>query len=146
MSIWKFCLSEDYSYSTGIAVQHDKVFYDQDNKARLRITRDGTITILKSYSWDGCTPKIKFFDLFYIGTPDGTLNKKTGKPKAYYASLVHDALYQFLDSEDMPYSRQVADHIFYELLKESKFSLGFVYFMAVRMCGGLFQSLSSFIK
>ena len=56
---------------------------------------DGRLIIPREYTWDGCTPKFSILDIFVIGTPDGIKNINTGKPKTYFASLVHDVLYQY---------------------------------------------------
>lgn len=88
------------------------------------------IEIKKGYAWNGCTPRFSFFDLFEIGTPNGIKNFKTGKPKAYYASLVHDALYQY-ELVD----RKFADKIFRKILKENDFMLANLYYIAVRIFG-----------
>ena len=69
-----------------------------------------------------------------LGTPDGVVFLGTGKPKTYYASLVHDALYQVL-SEDPPLSRRQADSCFLSLMREHKFALRHVYWLAVRVFG-----------
>ena len=65
----------------------------------LEIDNDGKITVKGSnpggYAWDGCSPKWDFIDLIF-GTPDGRLDYNTDKQITYYASLIHDALYQGL--------------------------------------------------
>ena len=61
----------------------------------------------------------------------------TGKPKTYYASMVHDALYQFLDAE-VPITRGQADKCFLRLMEDSEFILSGIYWFAVRMFGHLF--------
>jgi hypothetical protein len=73
-----------------------------------------------------------------IGTPDGIPNEKTGKPKAYYASLLHDVLYQFLDV-DLPLSRAQIDHVFLDVLTRDCFAPRWLYYAAVRCFGGLFR-------
>lgn len=69
----------------------------------------------RTYAWDGCSPKLSFYWLALIGTPDwwqriepvqfvdagGRLGSESVPksmfwPKAHHASLVHDALYQYL--------------------------------------------------
>lgn len=145
-----FVLNEDYSWQSGYEFKQDYEFRDdkKDNKLRMTIGKDGKITIMKGYSWDGCTPKFSLIDLLVIGTPDGILSDKTGKPKAYYASLVHDALYQFLP--DLPddnkiYTRKMADDIFLQILEDAKFMPRKLYWLAVRIFGGLFMNMRKYI-
>jgi hypothetical protein len=104
----------------------------------LRLDEDGTVTIkanARGYAWDGCTPKISILGLFILGTPDGHIDVETGKSLTYYASLVHDAFYQYL--EDIPVSKQEIDRQFYEMLKEQRFPLAWLYYQAVLYLGGL---------
>lgn len=76
-----------------------------------------------------------------IGTPDGAPNRKTCKPKAYYASLVHDALYQFLDA-GLPMTRLEADRIFLEILAAHGFRPRRLYYHGVRLFGGIWRRLT----
>ena len=76
------------------------------------------------YSWDGCSPKIKFSQLSYLGTPDDIIDPKTDKPYTYYASMIHDVIYQFKDI--ITISRKEADIIFKLLLKEYGFIIKFI--------------------
>jgi catechol 2,3-dioxygenase-like lactoylglutathione lyase family enzyme len=71
-----------------------------------------------------------------VGTPEGVVNARTGQRKTYFASLVHDALYQFR-SDGLPLSRAQADRCFLFLMRESGFLLAPVYWAAVRVLGGL---------
>ncbi len=85
---WIFKLTEDFTLETdctGITFRSDWFM----------ISEDGRMTIRKGYAWDGNSVKIDVFDLFIIGTPDGVIDVQTMKPKTWYASLVHDALYQY---------------------------------------------------
>ena len=86
---WLYRLDEDFAWPSPFPVSHDVAFQDAEGQTRLLITTDGTITVLKGYAWDGCTPKVCFLDLL-VGTPDGAVYEGTGRPKTYYASLVHD--------------------------------------------------------
>lgn len=97
--------------------------------------RDNEIKIRKGYAWDGCTPKIKIFDLGYYGTPDGVMNND-GLPLLYYPSLVHDALYQF--KKEIPLTRRQADGIFAWMAHRTGFKLTMVYYYVIRLFGGLF--------
>ena len=113
---WIFVLDEEYVYNISryLPVGWDKgcAFVDHDGCRRLEIHPNGDARILANYAWDGCTPKFSVFDVV-IGVPDGVPNQVTKRPKAYYASLLHDALYQFLDA-DLPLSRGQADGVFLE--------------------------------
>ncbi|WNO10452.1 hypothetical protein [Teredinibacter sp. KSP-S5-2] len=138
MAVYKYCLDDHYHHATGIAIPKTVEFHDQNGQLRMLINQQGVITIYKSYAWDGCSPKIKIFDVGYLGTPDGALHDITGKPKTYYASLVHDALCQFLDHPNMPFSKSIIDAQLLMLLRESEFSLSWVYFIVVRVLGGVY--------
>ncbi len=89
-------------------------------------------TDLFTVSWDGCSPKLWLYWFALIGTPDWahqiehitTLNEK-GEiipdkkiwQQAHHASLVHDALYQYLGLH--PITKHEADLLFYEMLLDS---------------------------
>ena len=130
---WLYRLDKNYSWESGLHFERDYVYLDVKGKVRMIIEADGKITVTKRYTWNGCSPKICFFDI-NIGTPDGVVYKCTGRPKAYYASLVHDALYQFL-RVNSPVSRRQADACFLRLMKESEFCLRYIYWVAVRLFG-----------
>lgn len=90
----------------------------------------------RTYSWDGCTPKVWFYWFLLIGTPDWQRSerkvlrirydqqKQHGVQRletpiwqlAHRASLVHDALYQYLDS--IPVSKEEVDELFKRMLIE----------------------------
>ena len=108
-------------------------------------------TTMRSYTWDGCSPKIWFYWFVLIGTPDlwhkfesvDLLNvdgecKKSNKfwQIAHHASLVHDALYQYLGEH--PITKAETDLLFYNMLRESGVNI-FVakfYHLAVIYMGG----------
>ena len=92
---WVFELEQDFSWESGFTFTDDFAFKDKTGIVRLILLRNGKMTVNKRYAWDDCTPKICIFDVLF-GTPDGVVDSRTRKPKTYYASLVHDALYQFL--------------------------------------------------
>ena len=145
-----FTLSEDYSWQSGYQFKNNYEFRDKkkNNKLRMIIEKGGKITVMQGYSWDGCTPKFSLFDLLVIGTPDGILSDKTGKPKAYYASLIHDALYQFLPElpeEDKIYTRKIADDIFFQVLEDARFAPRNFYWLAVRLFVGLFMNTRKYV-
>ncbi|MCH7535221.1 MAG: DUF1353 domain-containing protein, partial [Bacteroidetes bacterium] len=106
----------------------------------LSISENGDIRVKgsngKGYAWDGCTPKKNLFHLT-LGTPDGKLYKfgeKDYHPYAYYASMIHDVIYQY--RKCVPVTRKEADLIFYKLLKDRGFMWARVYYISVRLFGG----------
>ena len=138
---WIFELDEDYSINVKPHLPPEFTegcaFEDRSGKRRLELHADGKLVVLAAYAWDGCTPKFSIWDIVF-GTPDGVPNTQTRKPKAYYASLVHDVLYQFLPVQ-LPISRADADKIFLELLTRDGFGPRWIYYAAVRIFGGGFR-------
>lgn len=133
---WLFCSEENFLWQSDLKVNNDTVFRDKNGKIRMIIETDGQLTVISGYTWNGCSPKVCMLDLF-LGTPDGALYAPTGKPKTYYASMVHDALYQFL-SADAPITREQADKCFLQLMEESEFVLRGIYWLAARIFGQFF--------
>lgn len=130
---WLYRLDANYVWESGWIIAEDKFFLDSTGVVRLIIEKGGRVTVTRGYAWNGCSPKMVFLDLL-IGTPDGAVYKPTGRPKAYFASLVHDALYQFL-GKDSPIKRRQADDAFLRLLAASEFRLRWIYWLAVRIGG-----------
>ncbi|MCF8379414.1 MAG: DUF1353 domain-containing protein [Bacteroidales bacterium] len=135
--VWKFVHQKDYKVTIDF-LQNRTCDYDW-----LGITEDGTITVKGSfkngYAWDGCTPKVNLFHITW-GTCDGKLKRfGTGdyKPYTYYASMIHDVLYQY--KRCAPITRKEADIIFYRLLKQAGFMWAWVYFAGVRLLGWWFS-------
>ena len=144
---WIFELHEDFTinvkshFRAGLPANFPGcAFEDGRGKRRLEIHPDGTLRVLASYAWDGCTPKFALWDIV-LGIPDGVPNQRTRQPKAYYASLVHDVLYQFLPNQ-LPVNRAAADAIFLELLTRDGFGPRWVYYAAVRVFGGMFRPMT----
>ena len=139
---WIFVLDDDYVWSSGRRFAEDGAYEDGSGKRRLEIRRNGEIRVLKGYAWDGCTPKFSLWDIC-VGTPDGVPNAVTKKPKAYYASLLHDALYQFsIAGLPAPLNdRAEIDRIFLEILERDAFAPRKLYYWAVRAIGGGFFHL-----
>ena len=108
-----------------------------------------------TYAWDGCTPKRWFYWLFIVGTPDWWKkylhilvvkeDTSTGSyvsapenvywRQAFHASLIHDALYQYLDT--IPISKRDVDWLFYKMLREAGvlWIIAKVYHFGVRRFG-----------
>jgi hypothetical protein len=104
----------------------------------LDIDPDGLITVKggkgAGYAWDGCSPKVNFLHLIW-GTPDGKLDYGTERPMTYYASMIHDAMYQY--KKGIPLSRMEADALFTRMLRDAKFMWWWLYGLAV-IVGGRF--------
>ncbi|HGS4561617.1 TPA: hypothetical protein ACMDVM_003694, partial [Vibrio cholerae] len=125
-----FKIEEDFTYQTPWNLKQPFV------SEWLEISIDGLIRVKANdtgYSWDGCTPKYSFLNLWIIGVPDGHIDYRTMKPYTYYASLVHDALYQYLDN--VPISKADIDLLFFEMLGD--FKLRKLYYFFVSRFGGM---------
>ena len=124
-----FKIEQDYTHPTSWSLE------EPFESEWLEISVDGLIRIKANdsgYAWDGCTPKFSFFNLWVIGVPDGHVDYRTMQPYTYYASLVHDALYQYLDTVPVP--KADVDQLFLEMLGD--FKLRKLYYQSVRMFGG----------
>lgn len=97
-------------------------FGDEKGNIWLTITHK-SIIISKDYAWNGCSPK-KWWG-FWWGTPDFE--------KTIIASLVHDALIQFINTKHFPFSRYECDNIFKNILNQNKFKLVDEYYVGVRV-------------
>lgn len=132
---WLYRLDQNYSWASGHPFHEDRAFRDSRGTLRLLLEKGGRITVFRNYTWNGCSPKFLVFDLL-LGTPEGVTHSETGKSKTYHASMIHDALYQFLD-QDLPLSRRQADAIFLRMLQEADFAPAKLYWLAVRCFGWL---------
>ena len=132
---WLYRLPVNYTWTSPFRLDADYAFADDGGRVRLVLERNGAITVTRGYAWNGCSPKFRVLDLL-VGTPEGVVNARTGQRKTYFASLVHDALYQFLD-DGLPLARKQADLVFLFLMRESGFRLAPVYWLFVRAFGGL---------
>lgn len=91
----------------------------------------------KPYVWNGCSIKVSIFDMLF-GTPEGRVNLKTGFPKTYHASMVHDILYQFSKETKLFFTRKTVDKMFLKELRKQKFRSAKLYYYFVRLFGILF--------
>jgi hypothetical protein len=126
---YKFKIVEDYVCESGWTL--DQPFHSQ----WLEISTSGQIRVKANeggYAWDGCTPKWSLLNLCIVGAPDGHIDYRTMQPYTYAASLVHDALYQYLDS--VPVAKEDIDRLFLQMLGD--FKLRRIYYWFVRCCGG----------
>ncbi len=134
--VWKFVHHKDYEYKSNLLNRTCDFNW-------LSISADGTITVKGShkngYTWDGCTPKKNFAHITW-GNFDGQLYRfKKGdyKPYAYYASMIHDVLYQY--KRCVPVTRKETDKIFHEMLKDAGFMWAGVFYIGVRALGWIYS-------
>jgi hypothetical protein len=139
---------DKYFYSDWLVIENGNIIVNPG--ANTYSKEAGTVSYnLKSprtYAWDGCTPKRLFYWFALIGTPDwwhkelkikkltssGQIIEKTVFWQvALHASLVHDALYQYLDN--IPIAKQEVDRLFYSMLLEAQLPhfLANIYLFAV---------------
>ncbi|MEG4444562.1 hypothetical protein QUB47_11225 [Microcoleus sp. AT9_B5] len=167
---WLYKLEEDYrcNLSAYISdtelkelkseIKKDEDFFDRKNVLRLRITKEGEIVVFQGYAWDGNSPKINIFDLFWLGTPDGIIIQN--KPITYYASLIHDVLGQFKKRPGMPSKfssdespdlwfsrgRRGRDGLYFSMLKQENFLFRHLYYLAVSLAGFPYDVYLAVIK
>ncbi|MGR3292723.1 MAG: DUF1353 domain-containing protein [Candidatus Scalindua sp.] len=147
-----------YFYSEWLMI-HDGFIIVNPGKPDVKLkekTVDYDFAVKRAYAWDGCTPKRWFFWFSLIGTPDWgqkienvktikkakddkyVIKEKQTPPfwqRAHHASLIHDVLYQYLDT--IPISKRNVDRLFYKMLKESDVSwfIARLYHFGVRYFG-----------
>jgi hypothetical protein len=138
MGIWKYRLPQAVTYQArhtpDFAFNMDSMAFFTDGAGRLWLSIDvnGKITIEAGYAWDGCSPKFCVLGRM-IGTPDGAPSPLTGLPRTYFASLVHDALLQWVHDPAMPFTRLQIDRIFRDILEEDGWSAAWLYYAGVRV-------------
>ena len=127
----------NYNPNIKIYVLKDEYKINTQSKRRIRtnfilLDYDGVLTIYSGYAWNGASPKFSLFDMVF-GTPEGIKNKND-KPKTYYPTLVHDALYQLSTIADIG-NRKNADKLFYDMLRKERFKSAKLYYIIVRLLG-----------
>jgi hypothetical protein len=132
----KFKLDRDFDFTISYEISKSKSYLRSGSdykKIGYAAPRNGKtyFRIFKGYTWDGCSPKISFFDMFWIGTPDGCVYD--GKQKLYYPSLIHDFLLQF--RSNLSLTRKQCDDIFLYEMSKNKFTLRWLYYFSVRIYG-----------
>jgi len=142
MGVYVYCIREDYTYKSSITGRRFKNEW-------FRLDPDGTITAKgthgRGYSWDGCSPKWKWKEM-YFGTPEAVLNDTTRQSRTYYASLIHDIFYQFSKEVRGMIRREEVDLTFYNILKRDGFKMARLYYWAVRCFGWIWWGKPKFLK
>ena len=141
-----------YFYSEWLII-HDELIVVNPGVSTVRhdnrtVAYDFSVT--RTYAWDGCTPKRFFYWIAVVGTPDWWHAARTiqtidrdGRPVdrevawqiAHHASLVHDALYQYL--EHIPLNKNEVDRLFFEILIDTglPWPVAKIYHLAVHWFG-----------
>ena len=131
MSVYVYCIKEDYKYQSSITGCEFKNEW-------FKLIKDGTVFIKgtnsRGYAWDGCSPKFKIKD-WYFGTWEAVLNFETGQSKTYYASLIHDVFYQFAKDIRSFVKRKEVDQEFLSILKRDGLRFAKLYYIFVRLFG-----------
>jgi len=122
-----FRLHRDFTFKS----IHRGHFFDSE---WLRLEENGMLTVGAGYAWNGCSPRVDILGIATFGTPNGNMDTRIGKPLTYYASLVHDVCYRYLD--ELPITRKEVDVQFYEMMKANEFPLATLYYWSVRLFGG----------
>ncbi|MGH8499272.1 MAG: DUF1353 domain-containing protein, partial [Methylococcales bacterium] len=145
--------TDKYFYSDWLIIHDGKIVVNPGptkGAPDLKGTVDYDFIVRRAYAWDGCTPKRWFFWLALFGTPDWDekieevetfdtafmpISKSVFWQRAHHASLVHDALYQYLDR--IPIAKQDVDQLFHDMLLDSGFHpwVAKIYHLAVRFFG-----------
>lgn len=121
-----------YKFITDNTYHFEHKYFKENFRSDFIEIDPGICYIGNNYAWNGCSPKFELLDIGF-GTPDGVLNMNTGKPKTYFASMIHDALYQY--KEEISITRKQADEIFYDILRMEDFYWARTYYYAVRLFG-----------
>lgn len=142
MSVYVYCIKEDYPYKSSIVGR-------EFENGWFKLEPDGMITVKgtngRGYSWDGCSPKWKWKDM-YFGTPEAVLNHEIRQSRTYYASLIHDIFYQFSSEVKDLVARHEVDIEFYDILKRDGFKMARLYYWGVSAFGWLWWGKPKFIK
>lgn len=141
---WLYKLKEDYVWKSTHTQEKNWGFVDQKGVLQMKLMSDGHIVVMKGYCWDGCTPKFCLLDVL-LGTPEGAVHYQSGHPKTWDASLVHDALCQFINT-DLPLNQRQVDSIMLELLQEREFALSRFYWVGVRLFGWITKPTTNKIR
>lgn len=131
-NIYAFTLEQPYQRNFEELINLDNlVFKDDRQREWFSIKRDGTLTVNKDYSWDGCSPKFRIGPVL-MGVWDGPI-QDSGRPLLWEASLVHDALCQYNKKYKVPFSRKMIDELFLKLMLEVQWEQANLYYKAVSL-------------
>lgn len=107
---WRYRLEKDFTYFS----EHLRgIKFD----SQWLIIDDGNVTVKTGYAWDGATPAFYFLGVWW-GVWDGPKGKDK-KPSSWQATLVHDAMCQFIGLIKGIKKEQTVE-VFKELLEVNK--------------------------
>jgi len=138
-----YTLEESFSTLTPVRGFKLEIKNPRTGQVYAKLMPSGKLTLLEGYTWNGCSPKFTIGSMVF-GTPEGDLNLNImslyyGKPKTYFGSAVHDALYQFSDYNLFEKSdRKVVDLLFKQYLSIAGFKNARLYYRVVRLTGWMF--------
>ena len=108
-----YLVDKSFSWESELAVGRRYSFKDADQYIRLSISEEGVISV---YYGDYEYPQSLYM---FERNDKGTLKANVSEPKLFYASLVHRVLYQFREHPNMPYSRQIMDWVYLDIMRNS---------------------------
>lgn len=129
--VWRYKLFEDISIIIPHLAGHTRSISFRDAKRREWARIDGQVlTIREGYVWNGCSPTRYFPIIGWIGTPT--------PPSVRLASLVHDAMFQFVNVADWPIPYKTCNDLFFDIMRASGFRWTCIYHGAVHRFGKRF--------
>lgn len=129
---WRFCLTENFRINLGRGWKGVHEFWD--NGVFLARLVDDDLEIFAGFAFNGCSPAWRVFGR-WVGTP-------TPKP-VIIPSLVHDVLWQWLDSPCIPWDMKASNDLFWDLMNEEQWRLRRTYHGTVALLGKTFRRFSA---
>ena len=132
--VFKWTLDSDRMFPEFDRAPKHKKYYVRTKNKRFVAKLDSTgLRVYSGFSWDGCSPKMKFFG-HLIGVWDGPKVNGSKIQRAYIPSMLHDVLLQMHGHYlNFPYTREEIDKIFYNKLREHLFPFPRLYYWFVRL-------------
>lgn len=131
---YPFVLTRNFSVDLGLGLRPERADFYTGTRC-LGVLRGDVLTIFAGYASDGASPG---FVVPWLGWRIGTPSPASAAPGFF----THDFLYQFADVPGVPWDRDDADDIFYDLLREGNFAAPALYHDVVSLFGGAFRRLS----
>ena len=127
---WKYKLKEDKPFLLAWLPPHIRLDLPWISIA------NSVLTVKAGYAWDGASPSGLFWD-----TWDGPMCEEEELPLTYWATLLHDAIYQYIReiAEVLGWPirrvRRRGDKSFLDEMRKKKFDYSRLYYRAVRAFG-----------